>query len=95
LKRKLRGKDFLKSFFETWESFYLSMDGQVLHLFVAKHSLSAFHTIPLRTLKRIHVEPALEHLHHSSASDHSKLSVLEDRYLVVLSTSSKDTIQLK
>jgi hypothetical protein len=109
LKSKLRNKDFLKSFFETWESFYLSMDGQALHLFLAKNSATAFHTIPLRSLRRIHVEPALldpHHLHtrhgHSSASanskphtDNAKLSAIEDRYLVVLSTSANDTIQLK
>ena len=97
LKRKLRSQSLLKSFFETWESFYLSMDGQMLHFFVSKSSSSAFHTLPLRSLTRIHVELALDpsHARHPPPVDKTKLPAFEDCYLVILSTSSKDVIQLR
>lgn len=97
LKWKLRSKSLLKSFFESWESFYLSMDGQMLHFFISKNSSSAFFTITLKSLTRIHVEPALDNIHarHPPLVNKTKLPAFEDSYLVILSTSSKDVIQLR
>jgi hypothetical protein len=97
LRRKMRAKEFLKSFFDSWESFYLSLDGELLSLFIAKNSPEPFFTISLTQLKRIHVEPVVDHHQHSHSHSHhhQPSAVIEDRYLVVLLTSSNDLLHLR
>jgi hypothetical protein len=94
----MRTKDFLKSLFDNWESFYLSMDGELLFIFIARNSPEPFHAIPLAQLRRIHVEPMVDHHQHShshSSHHNQPFTATDDRFFVVLLTTSNDIIHLR
>lgn len=96
LMRKTRAKRFFKAYFDSWESLYLSLDGEWLYLFSARNSPEPSYSISISQLKRIHVEIAPDNSQHTrSNSENSKSITLEDRFLVILSTISNDLIQLR
>lgn len=103
LKRKMRTKEFIKSFFESWENLYLSLDGETLYFYISRNSLEPLYSIPLNQIKRVHVDLASDqsNIHNKNAvrqenkKDSSKANIFEDRFNVVLTTSSKDIILLR
>lgn len=98
IRRKMRTRGFIKSFLNIWESFYLSLDGTAFYIYESRTNFEPFVTIELSTLRGIHIEL----FNNSGPSGSNSLSdgkkkytnSLEDRYMIVLSTSNWDVIRL-
>jgi hypothetical protein len=98
LKRRMRSKDFLRSFFDTWDHIYLSMDGFSLYLFLSRNASEPIAIIPLVSLKKLHIERTTDQFPTGTRvieEGGKKEKMMEDRYYVILSTSNNDIIQIK
>jgi hypothetical protein len=97
LKRRMRSKAFLKSFYDTWDRIYLSMDGLSLYLYLSRNASEPIACIPLAHIKTLHIEMFLEHFWNTSRfSDGSKKEKLvDDRFYVIITTLNNDISQIK
>lgn len=95
----MRTRGFIKSFLNIWETFYLSLDGTAFHIYESRTDFEPIITIELTSLRGIHIE-----LYGNSGSSGSSTTAdgkkkytnsLEDRYMIVLSTSGWDIIRLQ
>lgn len=95
IRRKMRTRGFIKSFLNIWESFYLSLDGTDFHIYQKRTDCEPIISIELTSLRGVHIE--LFGNSSTSGSDGKKkyTNSLEDRYIIVLSTSGWDVIRLQ
>lgn len=90
LKRRMRTKGFLKSFFETWDHLYISLDGDSFFIYATRNTPEPLLYLPLSDLKNLRVELA-------DTKDITKNSATgyEDKYIVILTAATRDTIKLR
>lgn len=92
LKRRMRAKGFIKSFFENWDNMYASLDGEYLYFYETRNSPEAMLAIPLSAVKSIHIElmevPAVEVIKKGAKG-------MEDKFVMVITTQSRDFVMIK
>lgn len=95
IRRKMRTRGFIKSFLDIWETFFLSLDGQSLHVYSSRTHHEPIISIEMNQVKSFQVDLFN---HHADTFDHNgkkKFTSIEDRYMLVLSTHSWDIVRLQ
>jgi hypothetical protein len=92
LKRRMRTRGFIKSFFDNWDHLYASLDGESLFFFEARNAAEAMMIIPLSAVRSIHIDlmevPAVE-------LQAKKGKAMEDKFVMVITTHNRDIVMLK
>jgi hypothetical protein len=98
LKRRMRTKGFLKSFFDSWDHLYLSMDGEHFHIYTSRSANEPILALALADIRNVHVELITDQ-YSSSGYDAKKekqpQSAMDDKFALVITTSTRDLIQLR
>lgn len=90
LKRRMRTKGFLKSFFETWDHLYISLDGEIFFIYASRNAHEPLLYLPLTELRNLRVELA-----DNKESTKNSTTGYEDKYIVILTAATRDTIKLR
>lgn len=94
LKRRMRTKGFLKSFFETWDNLYISLDGEYFSVYSSRNAPEPLLLLQISDIKNIHVDLAPNN-HHREVSKGSNNNVIEDKFMIVLAAITRDIIKLR
>lgn len=96
LKRKMRARGFIKSFFDNWDHLYLSLDGEALFLYEARNAVEPLLVLTLSQVKSIHIE-LMETTPVGSDPNVMKkgAKAMEDKFIVVISTHGRDVLMMK
>ena len=95
IRRKMRTRGFLKSFLDIWEAFYLSLDGTALHLYDSRTDPEALISVELSQIKGLQVDIFNHHTATFDNNGKKKFTSIEDRYMMVITTHSWDSIRLQ
>jgi hypothetical protein len=92
LKRRMRTKGFLKSFFECWDHLYISLDGEYISMFPARNAPEPLLFLSLDDIKSLRLELADTHreVNRSTTSN-----TIEDKFVIVLVAITRDVIKLR
>lgn len=86
----MRAKGLIKSFLDLWEEFYLSLDGESLHIYEKRTDHEEISSIRLLDIKGLTVE-----LSGNTFDANKKHNSLEDRYIITLSTVGWDVVRIQ
>jgi hypothetical protein len=91
LKRRMRTKGFLKSFFETWDHLFISLDGEFFLVYPSRNATEPLLFLSLSDVKNIRLELADNHREVNRNAN----SVMEDKFVIVLAATTRDNIKLR
>ena len=93
VKRRLRAKGGFSKIFDDWDRGYLSMDGVNIYCYTSKNAPNPWIVLPLCDIKSIHIE--LNALSKGGDSSKKKSAPSEDKFDVVVTSSSRDIFHFK
>jgi hypothetical protein len=91
LKRRMRTKGFLKSFFETWDHLFISLDGEFFLIYSSRNATEPLLCLSLSDVKNIRLDLADNHREVNRTAN----SVMEDKFVIVLCATTRDNIKLR
>jgi hypothetical protein len=92
LKRRMRTKGFLKSFFESWDHLYISLDGEFFSLYPARNAPEPLLVLALDDIKSLRLELGENH---REVNRNTTSNVMEDKFVIVIAATTRDVIKLR